>query len=614
MPPDAHTNTRQPGQLNLPCQELLPEEKREEFIDKCFPLYEASMTGNWKVAEGILDDREELVRFSISRWNETALHVAVHAGNTLFVKNLVKLMDKDDMELQNSNSDTALCIAAVVGHVEVARILVEKHKSLVGLTGSQEKTPLYMAALSGNGDMVQYLYECSNKMTDDSWTAESRGCILIACVEAELFYEALKIVEEHPQLAVSEGSTILQLLARKPHSLKKKENYILKNYFLYDGSEGHVDEKNQAIQLLKNIWKNIVTLPTAKIDEILRGPADQIMEDKYPSRVLFVAAEMGNTAFIVVLIRQYPERVLELNDNKQSIFHVAISHRHVGVYCLLHEIGSIKASIINLEDEKENNILHLVGILETKETTSQYADIKGPIQEMRQELGWFKEIRRILPPSLREKKNKDGKTARELFVENHKKLVLEGVDWITKASSNLMVAAVLTAGISFAASITFAGGYIQEIGKPVLSQNKDFEGFVELNAMSFLFASTSILFLLSINSSDHSGRDFLWGLTIRFSMATLFLSQSLMYMVLAFSNNFTLILSKKIIIIWYFFRVYSLLVGMLFVYLFLSHFRLLMISTFQPGGLLFRPRKQSTLNFLNFNFQPFSTLSRLLRK
>ncbi|KAI3751606.1 hypothetical protein L2E82_22696 [Cichorium intybus] len=409
-------------------------------------------------------------------------------------------------------------------------------------------------------------------------------------------YEALEIVKDHPKLAVSEGSTILQVLARKPRSFKKEHNYIWKYYLLYDGYEGLVDEKNQAINLLKNIWENIMKLPTAKIDEILRGPADQIMKDKYPSRVLFVAAEMGNTAFIVELIRQHPERVLELNDNKESIFHVAISHRHSGVFSLLHRIGSIKAFIINLEDEEGNNMLHLVGMPKKKGIiSSQSEDIEGPILQMRQELQWSKEIRRILPPSLKEKKNKAGVTPHELFVENHKKLVSEGVDWIKKASSDLMVVAVLTAGITFAAGITFVGGYNQDTGKPVFSQNKYFNGFLQLNGMSFLFASTSIFFLLSVSSSHHSGRDFLMGLTIRFTAALVFLCQSMMFMIIAFSSNFILILSKKYIQNQYFFRIYSFLVGMLFVHLLLGHYLFMAISTFQPGRLLFRPRKQLTL-------------------
>ncbi|KAI3508858.1 hypothetical protein L1887_23878 [Cichorium endivia] len=94
------------------------------------------MSGNWEAAKAILDKRKELVRFSITTCNDTALHVSVYAGHILFVENLVELMEKDDMELQNSSSDTALCLAAVAGHVEVAMVLLKKHKSLPNITKS----------------------------------------------------------------------------------------------------------------------------------------------------------------------------------------------------------------------------------------------------------------------------------------------------------------------------------------------------------------------------------------------------------------------------------------------------------------------------------------------
>ncbi|GJT84982.1 ankyrin repeat-containing protein ITN1-like protein isoform X1 [Tanacetum coccineum] len=47
------------------------------------------------------------------------------AKNTHFVKNLVKHMKKEDMELQNKNSNTALSLAAAAGAVTIAKIIVE---------------------------------------------------------------------------------------------------------------------------------------------------------------------------------------------------------------------------------------------------------------------------------------------------------------------------------------------------------------------------------------------------------------------------------------------------------------------------------------------------------
>ncbi|KAJ9561970.1 hypothetical protein OSB04_007130 [Centaurea solstitialis] len=147
------------------------------------------MRGDWGDAKDILDNRRELVRFSINRNNETALHVAAYKGHTLFVNNLVMLMDSIHLELQNSSSNTALCLAAVAGDVAVAKIMVTRHDDLLDIAGSQGMMPLHMAALSGKHDMVKYLYEKSKRMTRGIWTDESRSSVLLACVELELYGE-----------------------------------------------------------------------------------------------------------------------------------------------------------------------------------------------------------------------------------------------------------------------------------------------------------------------------------------------------------------------------------------------------------------------------------------
>ncbi|XP_024974738.1 ankyrin-2-like [Cynara cardunculus var. scolymus] len=145
------------------------------------------MKGNWKAAKDFFDKHEELVRFSINRNYETTLHITTYEGNTLFVKNLVTLMENKDMELQNSSSNTALSLAVVARHMEMAEIMVTKNKTLLDIAGSEGKMPLYMAALSGNHDIVKYVYENSERMTGGFWTHESRGCVLLSCVVEELF-------------------------------------------------------------------------------------------------------------------------------------------------------------------------------------------------------------------------------------------------------------------------------------------------------------------------------------------------------------------------------------------------------------------------------------------
>ncbi|KAJ9561968.1 hypothetical protein OSB04_007128 [Centaurea solstitialis] len=227
------------------------------------------MRGDWKAAKDILDNQEDLVRFSINGSNETSLHVAAYRGHTSFVKELVILMDNKDLELQNGDSNTALCLAAVAGHVAVAEIMVTKHDALLDIIGSQGMMPLHMAALSEKHDMVKYLYEKSERMTRGIWTDESRGSVLLACVEAELYDVAKQIVSDCPELAKSGGGTLLRVLARKPHMFKTKLP-MTKKYVKEFGSDKH-----QALQLFRTIWEIIEKLSKAEISDILRGPADE---------------------------------------------------------------------------------------------------------------------------------------------------------------------------------------------------------------------------------------------------------------------------------------------------------------------------------------------------
>ncbi|MFS7909374.1 putative ankyrin repeat-containing domain superfamily [Helianthus anomalus] len=83
-----------------------------------------------------------------------------------------------------------------------------------------------------------------------------------------------------------------------------------------------------ASRLLRKLWKIVVLKPKDEIDVILQGPVFKIAEsDRHPSPILFVAAEMGNTKFLVQLIDEYPDLIWKRNDDGQTIFHIAAFHR-----------------------------------------------------------------------------------------------------------------------------------------------------------------------------------------------------------------------------------------------------------------------------------------------
>lgn len=583
-----HNQPQRP--LNLPRPDLLVG-RREDYNDICVPSYKAIITGNWKATKIILDKRPELVGFSITESYETVLHIAVLGKSIWFVEYLVSLMAKEDLELQNGNGQTALCLAAIAGHIKIAKILVKKNRALLDIPDSQGMMPLYMAALFGNHEMVKYLYHSSQKMTGQFWTHENRECVLVKCVEANLFDVALQIVTDIPELAIN--GKVLGLLARRPYAFDAKTPSIIRRititFFAVCRLKIIPVMDSYALQLLRVIWTEIVKLPKAQIDEIIRGPPDPPKDDekqtrsekdkqealvllrtiseniakmpsrifnlfrgppdekamiwkdlkpKYSSRVLFLAAEMGNTAFVVEVIRQYPHLVREVNDNNQSIFHVAVSHRHEGIYNLLYEIGSLRNLIITLEDKHGNNMLHLVG---ESAKINRLQKIPGVGLQLHLETLWFKEVEAILPPPFREKKNAAGLTPHEVFTKNHKELFSKGEEWMKETAAQLMVVASLIATISFAAAFTFPGGYDQVTGMPIFLKKELSKIFIIFDGLSFISATSSILVVLSILGSDYTEHDFLISLPqqLMICLASLFIS--IATMILTFLINFLLL-------------------------------------------------------------------------
>ncbi|CAH1437140.1 unnamed protein product [Lactuca virosa] len=538
----------------------------KENMKIAIPLYEASIRGDWKAAKEILDKRPELVRYSVTGNNETALHVAASTKSTKqaeqFVENLMTKMEKEDLELKNNSSNTALCLAAAVGNVKMVELMVKKCRALVAITGSGGMTPLYMAALFGHSEVVKYLYKNSDKLYDDYWTPQNRGWLLQKCVENDMFDIALDILREHEEL--SSSGIVLAALARKTDAFAEiKSNIIMRTikWVICTKMQAHEKEsKAKALEILKTIWCYIAEKPREEIDTILRGPPDppvkryekpafdkidealqllKLISDnivnipveirniikgpvarnleglagnvrkKYSSRVLFVATEVGNTRFVVELIRLYPDLAWKVNDNNQSIFHVAARHRQADIYNLLHEIGLNKDMITPLKDLNEDNMLHLVArSVERK----RLEDVSGGAFQMQRELLWFKEVEKMVLPSYRERKNKDGLTPREIFTKEHQDLVVK--------------------------AFTVPGGYDQTNGIPFFRRNVSFLIFVVADAISLFSSSASILTFLSILTSRYAEDDFLESLPrkLMLGLATLYLS--ITTMMIAFSVTF----------------------------------------------------------------------------
>nr|GEX39878.1 ankyrin repeat-containing domain, PGG domain protein [Tanacetum cinerariifolium] len=161
------------------------------------------------------------------------------------------------------------------------------------------------------------------------------------------------------------------------------------------------------------------------------------------------------------------------------------------------------------------------------------------------------EVEAMIPPSYRDRKNKDGLTPYELFTKEHKDLVHRGEDWMKGTANQCMVVAALIATIVFAAAFTVPGGYSQSNDKnngfPVFESKATFMVFVVADAISLFSSTASILMFLSILTSRYAERDFLESLPkkLMLGLATLFLSITTMTM--AFSVSFFVLYHKGVL-------------------------------------------------------------------
>ncbi|KAK7816919.1 ankyrin repeat-containing protein itn1 [Quercus suber] len=477
-------------------------------------------------AAGLSTQTPSIVRVAITRKWETALHIAAAAKRTAFVKELVERMNEEDLALKNKDDNTAICFAAASGIVEIAKVMVGKNRNLPMIQGNKGMRPIYMAALFGHRNMVSYLYPVTNF---GSLAREEQISLFLGTISADLYDLALKILEEDRSLAYARdtnGETALHVLARKPSTIANKSFE-----WIY-----HKDQmQTLAHQLVEKLWEYVLQLQDWEISKLI----------KTPSKLLFDAAELGNVEFLIILIRAYPDLIWKVDQNNRSLFHTAVLYRQEAIFNLIYEIGAIKDLIAAYKDKNNNdnnNILHLAGNLAP---LSRRQIVSGAALQMQRELLWFQAVEKIVPPSYIKMKNSKNQTPKELFAEEHKKLLKEGEKWMKSTATSCMLVATLIATVVFAAVITVPGGENNATGVPIFLKEKWFLIFVISHAIALFSSSASIIMFLSILTSRYAESDFLISLPTRlmFGISTLFIS--IATMVLAYTGAIFLIYDHK---------------------------------------------------------------------
>ncbi|XP_042964426.1 uncharacterized protein LOC122298650 isoform X2 [Carya illinoinensis] len=296
----------------------------------------------------------------------------------VLLKKLVKLMTPEELELTTNQNCTALCFAAQSEIVPIAKEMVKRNRNLPSIfpKNCTNCLPLFAAIMTGNRDMVSYLYSVTPIEPLTSW---DRIQLLIATISTDLYDTALKILDT--QLAPEEKKLLwvsLEMLARKHSEIGSKSQPSVWERCLNSCFRGRFCNKAMmqasAHQLVYRLWK-------ALEDENFSSTAVQ-----YHMQLLLEAAQVGNVEFLVILIRSYPDLIWQVDNGYGTLFHVAIKHRQEHVFNLIYEIGVLKGNLACVCTKKGNNMLHLAGELPSLDRLNI---VSGAALQMQRELLWF---------------------------------------------------------------------------------------------------------------------------------------------------------------------------------------------------------------------------------
>ncbi|GLT88361.1 hypothetical protein SLE2022_063910 [Rubroshorea leprosula] len=161
--------------------------------------------------------------------------------------------------------------------------------------------------------------------------------------------------------------------------------------------------------------------------------------------------------------------------------------------------------LINVADSHGNNILHIASQLASD---SQLSLISGAAMRMQREIQWFTEVESLVSQRQKDAKNKNGETAYQVLVREHKALLKEAEDWMKELAKSYIIVGALIITIMFAAAFTLPGGNDQNKGFPIFKNKAAFLAYIISDAISLFAEAASVIIFLGFLTSRYSMEDF----------------------------------------------------------------------------------------------------------
>ena len=144
-------------------------------------LHIAALKGHLNLCKMLIDKHNVDVNVADKRgW--TAVHFSAQSGNCQLVAYFAEM--GTDVHLKTNDGSNCLNIAAYQGHLNLCKMLIDKHKVHLHMTDNDGWTALHYSAQSGNCELVAYFAEMGIDI--HLKTNDGRNCLHIAALKGHL--------------------------------------------------------------------------------------------------------------------------------------------------------------------------------------------------------------------------------------------------------------------------------------------------------------------------------------------------------------------------------------------------------------------------------------------
>ncbi|XP_042405652.1 uncharacterized protein LOC121995932 [Zingiber officinale] len=245
---------------------------------------------------------------------------------------------------------------------------------------------------------------------------------------------------------------------------------------------------------------------------------------------LIMGAEMGLHEFVEKILQVCPQSATYLDSRGRNVLQVAIE-------CGNREI----VETIRRMTAGDNPVLPswLLSHTESRRTILHFASERIPPDtddavQLQDELLFFETVKEMVPKELVYSRNKEEKTAQEVFSESHKEMLHSCKNQLTEMGKTC---AGLVAAVVFASSFSIPGEKDDKTGNPVYMNRLPFKIFSHTYVIGLSCAATSLVLFLSLVISPYKEQQFRRAIPTKYFLACLSFAMALLALLVAFTCN-----------------------------------------------------------------------------